>query len=73
MSLKTRKGSSETKWGLKNREETNDHHLWRAPAWLPSASSLAGCLLLLPAMELLGVLVLERKSLDWQRLGKQTT
>jgi hypothetical protein len=29
--------------------------------------------LLLPAMELLGVLVLERKSLDWQRLGMQKT
>jgi hypothetical protein len=29
--------------------------------------------LLLPAMELLGVLVLERKSLDWKRLGRQTT
>jgi hypothetical protein len=51
-------------------EETNDHHLRRAPARLPSASSLARRLLLLPTMELFGVLVMERKSLDWQRLGK---
>jgi hypothetical protein len=40
---------------------------------LPSTSSLAWRLLLLPAIELLGVLVLERKILDWQRLQKQTT
>jgi hypothetical protein len=73
MSLKTRRGSSETKKDLKNSEETDDHHLRRAPARLPSASSLARRLLLLHAMELLGVLVLERKSLDWQRLGKQMT
>jgi hypothetical protein len=32
------------------------------------ASSLARSLLLLPAIELLGVLVLEKGSLDWQRL-----
>jgi hypothetical protein len=44
-------------------EEADDHHLRRAPARLPSASSLAGCLLLLFAMEFLGVLVLERESL----------
>jgi hypothetical protein len=36
----------------KSYKETNDHYLRRAPARLPSASSLAGCLLLLPAMEL---------------------
>jgi hypothetical protein len=41
------------------------------PARLPSASLLARRLLLLLAMELLGALVLEKKSLDWQRLGKQ--
>jgi hypothetical protein len=35
---------------------------------LPSASSLARRLLLLPAIELLGVLVLKKGSLDWQRL-----
>jgi hypothetical protein len=29
--------------------------------------------LLLPAMEFFGVLVLERRSLGWQRLGKQRT
>jgi hypothetical protein len=40
------------------------------PAQLPSASSLARRLLLLFAMELLEVLVLERKSLGWQRLGR---
>jgi hypothetical protein len=55
----------------KSCEKANDHHLRRAPARLPLASSLARRLLLLLAMELLGVLVLERKSLDWQRLGKQ--
>jgi hypothetical protein len=44
-------------------EEANDHHLRRAPARLPSASSLAGRLLLLFAMEFLGVLVLKRKAL----------
>jgi hypothetical protein len=40
---------------------------------LPSASSLARRLLLLFAMKLLGVLVLERKSLGWQKLGRQRT
>jgi hypothetical protein len=34
-------------------EEVDDHHLRRAPAWLPSASSLAGRLLLLFDMEFL--------------------
>jgi hypothetical protein len=58
---------------LKGCEEANGHHLRRAPVRLPSASSLARRLLLLPAMEILGVLVLERKSLDWQRLGKKRT
>jgi hypothetical protein len=51
-------------------EEVNDHHLRRAPTRLPSASLLAGRLLLLFAMEFLGVLVLERKSLGWQRFGR---
>jgi hypothetical protein len=44
-------------------EEVDNHQLRRAPARLPSASSLAGHLLLLFTMEFLGVLVLERKSL----------
>jgi hypothetical protein len=44
-------------------EEADDHHLRRAPARLPSASSLAGRLLPLLAMEFLGVLVLEEKEL----------
>jgi hypothetical protein len=48
-------------------KEVDDHRLQRAPA-LPSASSLARLLLLLPAIEFLGVLVLEKGSLDWQRL-----
>jgi hypothetical protein len=57
--------------GSKGCEEANDHHLRRAPARLPSASLLAGRLLLLFAMEFLGVLVLETESLGWQRLGRQ--
>jgi hypothetical protein len=42
-------------------EEADDHYLRRAPARLPSASSLAGRLLLLFAMEFLGELVLKKK------------
>jgi hypothetical protein len=49
-------------------KEVDDHRLRRALARLPSRSSLARRLLLLPAIELLGVLVLETGSLDWQRL-----
>jgi hypothetical protein len=52
----------------KSCKETDEYHLRRAPARLPSASSLARCLLLLPAMKFFGVLVLEKRSLDWQRL-----
>jgi hypothetical protein len=52
------------------REEADDHHLRRAPARLPSASSLAGRVLPLLAMEFLEVLVLEEKELglveDWK-------
>jgi hypothetical protein len=63
MSLKTQRRSSGMKDDLKKGcEEANDHHLRRAPARLPSASSLAGRLLLLFAMEFLGVL---------KRLGRQ--
>jgi hypothetical protein len=51
----------------KSCEEIVDHHLMRAPARLPSASSLARRLLLVPAIELFGVLVIEKGSLDWQR------
>jgi hypothetical protein len=68
MSLEIRRGSSETKGIYKSCEEIDDHHLRRAPARLPSASSLARRLLLLPAIEFLGLLVLEKESLDWQRL-----
>jgi hypothetical protein len=64
MSLKKHKknsqGGKRSKMGC---EEVNNHHLRRAPARLPSASSLARCLLPLFDMEFLGVLVLERKSL----------
>jgi hypothetical protein len=67
MNLETRRGSSETKKSRKSCEEIDDHHLRRAPARLPSASLLARRLLLLPAIELFGVLVLEKASLDWQR------
>jgi hypothetical protein len=45
-------------------EEVDDHHLRRAPARLPSASSLAERLLPLLAMKFLGVLVLEEKELE---------
>jgi hypothetical protein len=61
------------KGSRKSCKETDEHHLRRAPARLPSASSLARRLLLLLAMKLLGVQVLEKKSLDWQRLGRQRT
>jgi hypothetical protein len=53
---------------IKSCEEIDDHHLRRALERLPSASSLALRLLLLPGIELLGVLVLEKESLDWQKL-----
>jgi hypothetical protein len=70
MSLKTQRKSSGMKEDLKEGcEEANDHHLRRAPAQLPSASSLAGRLLLLFAIKFPGVLVLETESLGWQRLG----
>jgi hypothetical protein len=69
MRLETRRGSSATEENLeKVVKEVDDHRLRRAPARLPSASSLARRLLLLPAIEFLGVLVLEKGSLDRQRL-----
>jgi hypothetical protein len=73
MSLKRQRGSSETERNLERIvKEVDDHRLGRAPARLPSASSLARRLLLLPAIRFLGVLVLEKESLDWQRLeGKR--
>jgi hypothetical protein len=52
--------------------EVDDHCLRRAPARLPSASSLARRLLPLPAISFLGVMVMGEASLDWQRLeGKR--
>jgi hypothetical protein len=73
MSLKRQRGSSETKRNLEIIvKEVDDHCLRRAPTRIPSASSLARRLLLLPAIRFLGVLVLEKESLDWQRLeGKR--
>jgi hypothetical protein len=69
MRLETREGSSATEENLeKVVKDVDDHRLRRAPARLPSASSLARRLLLLPAIEFLGLLVLEKRSLDWQRI-----
>jgi hypothetical protein len=54
MRLETRRGSSTTEENLEKAvKEVDDHRLRRVPAWLPSASSLARRLLLLPATELL--------------------
>jgi hypothetical protein len=54
MSLKAQRKSSGMKHDLKEVcEEADNHHLRRAPARLPSASSLAGRLLPLLAMKLL--------------------
>jgi hypothetical protein len=62
MSLKIQRGSLETERNLERAaEEVDDHRLRRAPAQLPSASSLARRLLLLPAIKFLGVLVLGKK------------
>jgi hypothetical protein len=64
MSLRAQRKSSGTRQDIKEGcEEADDHHLRRAPARLPSASSLDGCLLPLLAMKFLGVLVLEEKEL----------
>jgi hypothetical protein len=69
MSLKQRR-LSETEGNLGGIiREVDDHCLRRAPARLPSASSLARRLLPLPAIGFLGALVMEEASLDWQRLG----
>jgi hypothetical protein len=55
MSLKIQRGSSETKRNLeKTVKGVDDHRLRRAQARLPSASSLARRLLLLPAIEFFG-------------------
>jgi hypothetical protein len=76
MSLKRRR-SSEKEGNLGGiTREVDDHCLRRAPARLPSASSLARCLLLLPAIGFLGALVMEEASLDWRefegkRLGER--
>jgi hypothetical protein len=65
MSLKSQRKSSGIRQDLKEGcEEADDHHLGRAPARPPSASSLAGRLLPLLAMKFLGVLLLEEKELE---------
>jgi hypothetical protein len=68
MSLKQR-GSSETEANLRQiMEKVGDHCLRRAPARLPSASSAARRLLLLPAMVLGAALVIGKESLSWQKI-----
>jgi hypothetical protein len=56
MSLKTQRKIVRMKTDLRigSCEKIDNHRLRRAPARLPSASSAAGCLLLLFAMEFLG-------------------
>jgi hypothetical protein len=62
MSLKIQRGSLETEINLERAvEEVDDHRLRRAPTQLPSASSLAQRLLLLPTIKFLGALVLGKK------------
>jgi hypothetical protein len=64
MSLKQR-GSSETEANLRQiMKEVGDHYLRRAPARLPSASSAARRLLLLPAMVLGAVMVIGKRKLE---------
>jgi hypothetical protein len=64
MSLKAQRKSSGMRQDSKEGcEEAGDHRLRRAPARLPSVSSLAGRLLPLLAMEFLEILVLEEKEL----------
>jgi hypothetical protein len=71
MSLKAQRKSSGMRQDLREGcEEADDHHLRRAPARLPSASSLAGRLLPLLAMRFLGVLVLEEKELRLAEVWK---
>jgi hypothetical protein len=65
MSLKAQRKLLGMRQDLKEGcEEADDHHLRRAPARLPSASSLAGRLLPLLAMKFLGVLMLEERELE---------
>jgi hypothetical protein len=67
MSLKQRR-SSETEKNLGGiMREDDDHCLRRVPARLPSTSSAARRLLLLPAMVLGATLVIGKATLSWQR------
>jgi hypothetical protein len=62
ISLKIQRGSSEIERNLKRTVKgVDDHRLRQAPTQLPSASSLARRLLLLPVIRFLGVLVLEKE------------
>jgi hypothetical protein len=68
MSLKQRR-SSETKTSPRQiMEKVGDHCLRRAPAQLPSASSAARRLLLLPAMVLGAALVIGKEKLELARI-----
>jgi hypothetical protein len=51
----------------KSQKGVDDHCLRRAPARLPSASSVVRRLLPLPAIGFGDVLVMEEENLDWQR------
>jgi hypothetical protein len=67
MSLKQR-GSLETEANLKQiMEKVGDHCLRRVPAQLPSASSAARLLLLLPAIGSWSCADGGKTGLDWQR------
>jgi hypothetical protein len=48
-------------------KKVGDHYLRRVPTRLPSTSSAARRLLLLPAMVLGAALVIGKESLSWQR------
>jgi hypothetical protein len=67
MSLKQRRSSGTEKNLGGIMREDDDHCLPRTPARLPSASSAARRLLLLPAMVLGAALVIGKASLSWQR------
>jgi hypothetical protein len=68
MSLKQR-GSLETEANLRQiMKKVGDHYLRRAPARLPSASSAARRLLLLPAIGSWSCAGGGKTDLDWQKL-----
>jgi hypothetical protein len=67
MSLKQRRLSGTEKNLEGIIREDDDHCIRRTPARLPSASSAAQRLLLLPAIGSWGPLVIGKASLSWQR------